>query len=251
METPCYDDVWRTAYGDIQEHGPAHRHMRRLLARVARSLEYRTVLDVGCGAGDNVSLLTEGRDLDAFVGVDVSAEALTRARARHRGRFVRADIERETVDGRYDLVFSSLVLEHLPDDVSALRNMREMTAGHLLVTTIAGDFDRHRRWEDQVGHVRNYRRGELEGKLSEVGFEVRQSMYWGFPFYSPLARRLQNRMSAEPAYGPATRVVATAMHALYFLNSRRCGDLLVVLAAPRQEKPAIARSESSSDRVGA
>ena len=29
-----YDDVWRDVYGDMQDVGPVHRHMRRILAGV-------------------------------------------------------------------------------------------------------------------------------------------------------------------------------------------------------------------------
>ena len=229
---PNYDQVWRETYGDIQRLGPVHRHMRRILQRILADLDYRSVVDVGCGAGDNVELLCEGRAVDRFVGLDVSAEAIGRARERAPGEYRQLDVEQDRLDERFDLVFSSLVLEHLLDDSRALENMRVMAGGHLLVTTIAGDFERHRAWEDQMGHVRNYRRGELEGKLRAAGFEPQRTIYWGFPFYSPVARMLQDRMTSEPTYDARTRLLARLMYGLYFLNSSRRGDLLIALARP-------------------
>ena len=78
-----YDELWTGVYGEMQELGPVHRHMRRLLGERLRPLGYRTALDVGCGAGDNASLLRAGgAPLERLVGVDVSARALERARAR-------------------------------------------------------------------------------------------------------------------------------------------------------------------------
>lgn len=124
------------------------------------------------------------------------------------------------------------MLEHLPDDEAALANMRAACGRHLLVTTIAGDFERYRAWDEQMGHVRNYARGELEGKLAAAGFVVEDAVYWGFPFYSPFARLLQNRMTSEPSYGAATRALAEAMYLLYWLNLRGRGDLLIVSARP-------------------
>jgi trans-aconitate methyltransferase len=79
---PDYDEVWRNVYGDMQVHGPVHRHMRRLLRRLLRSLDYRSVVDVGCGNGENFSLLLEEGSPDRVAGIDVSAEALERARRR-------------------------------------------------------------------------------------------------------------------------------------------------------------------------
>jgi SAM-dependent methyltransferase len=225
-----YDQMWNEVYGDLQRFGPAQRHMRRLLRGMLGSLEYETVLDVGCGAGDSLSLLTEGRDLRRLCGVDVSVEALRRIRARFPGDFRELDIESERLDEGFDLVFSSLVLEHLPNDLEALHNMRSMTRRHLLVTTIAGSFERYRSWDERMGHVRNYQVGELEEKVTAAGFTVESAVYWGFPFYSPLVRLLQNRMSAEPSYGAVARGIAQLTYWLYFLNSRRRGDLLLLLA---------------------
>jgi SAM-dependent methyltransferase len=230
--TPDYDTVWREVYGDMQEHGPVHRHLRRLLSNLLEAMEYRSVLDVGCGGGHNLALLADGRGLERSTGLDISEEALDRARRRGFTETTCLDIERERLDDTWDLVLSSLVLEHLPDDTDALRNMRAMCGRHLLVSTIAGDFERYRAWDEQMGHVRNYRRGELEAKLEAAGFEVEDAVYWGFPFYSPLARLLQNRMTSQASHGTGTRALAEAMYWLYFLNSNRRGDLLIVAARP-------------------
>lgn len=225
-----YDEVWQTTYGEMQDVGPVHRHMRRILARALESMNYRSVLEVGCGAGHNLPLLGANRRLERITGADISSEALERARRRATAEFARLDIEQGTLPGRWDLVFSSLVLEHLPNDLAALRHMAEMSSGYVLVTTIAGDFERYRAWDEQMGHVRNYRVGELEDKMRHVGLTVCDAVYWGFPFYSPIARTLQNRMTSEPSYSVSTRMLAKLMYAAYFLNSHRRGDLLVVSA---------------------
>jgi len=175
--------------------------------------------------------LARGRKLKRYTGVDISAWALERARQLTGGEGYLLDIQKERLDGHWDLVFCSLVLEHLPDDVAALRNMRAMTGKYFLATTIAGDFERYRRWDERVGHVRNYRPGELEQKAAAVGFKVRRAIYWGFPFYSPIVRSLQNY--CQIGIGPFNRMtslIATLLYWLYFLNSHRRGDVLVLLA---------------------
>lgn len=226
-----YDVIWTDVYGDMQQRGPVHRHMKRLLTRILADLDYRSVLDVGCGPGMNFELLCSGRQIEKVAGIDVSGWAVRRARDNVRGEFRVLDIQEGHLDGQWDLVNCSLVLEHLPGDVAALRNMRAMAGKYLLASTIAGDFARYRAWDERVGHVRNYRVGELESKLAAVGFEVCRSIYWGFPFYSPLMRTLHNRSAAAAGrYNFLTLLVAEALYYLYFLNSRRRGDLLIVLA---------------------
>ena len=224
-----YDDIWEHVFGDMQEAGPVHRHMKRMLRGILARLEYRSVVDVGCGQGHNLPLLTSGRALERVTGIDVSEKALEKARRIGGADFHQLDIQQGALPGKWDLVFSSLVLEHLPDDEAALRNMRAMANRHVLVSTIAGDFNRYRRWDERLGHVRNYRVGELESKVQNAGFVVDRAIYWGFPFYSPIARELQNRSSAGTGtFGPAANVAAQLMYWLYYLNSGRRGDLLIV-----------------------
>lgn len=237
-EPRSYDDLWQRVYGEMQDHGPAHRHMRRLLAGLLADLDYATAIEVGCGAGHNFGLISRP-DLERLAGVDISTEALRRAaRAWPAAELSKLDIQSRALAGSWDLIFCSLVLEHLADDERALTNMRAMTDRYLVVSTIAGDYDRYLAWERQVGHVRNYRRGELEAKLERAGFVVERSIYWGFPFYTPLARRLQNRVPAEAEHGSWAALAARVLYGLYWLNSSRRGDILLVVARADGRSPA-------------
>jgi trans-aconitate methyltransferase len=228
-----YDSIWRDVYGDMQDFGPTHRHLRRLLAELLGEVSYESALDVGCGAGHNFQALTAGRTGVRLGGVDISSEALVRARgAWPDAELHELDVQSASAPGQWDLVLCSLVLEHLPDDVAALHHMRTMTRGHLVLVTIAGNFERYRPWEEQMGHVRNYARGELEAKLAEAGFETERAIYWGFPFYTPIARTLQNRMTSTAEYDSQMTLAARVMYWVYWLNSRRRGDLLLIRARP-------------------
>ena len=154
-----YDQMWTDVYGEIQDRGPCHRHLRRLVSRILQDLDYKTVLDVGCGPGKNIPLLTNGKRLCRVTGIDISQHAIARARISYPGDFYVLDIEKEALVGCWDLVFCSLVLEHLRDDMAALKNLREMTGEYLLIATIGGNFERYKRWEERMGHVRNYSGG--------------------------------------------------------------------------------------------
>jgi SAM-dependent methyltransferase len=229
--TPDYDELWHSAYGDMQERGPVHRHMRRLLRGLLAEVDYRSAIEIGCGAGHNFELLEDGRPELRLAGIDVSQAALESARGRHPSvELHQLDIQQRPADGRWDLALCALVLEHLPDDEAALRNIRAMTSGHLVLATIGGELDRYRHWEEAVGHVRNYRPGELEAKLTRAGFTVERLVQWGFPLWSPLARLLQGQMTPRARFGLGARAAAAIAGAAFHLNSSRRGDLLLVHA---------------------
>jgi SAM-dependent methyltransferase len=94
---------------------------RDWLTRLALPAEWKRVLDFGCGAGRLSQALAE--HADEVVGVDVSEPMLATARKLDRSsgkcRFVHNDRPdlRQFEDSQFDLVYSELVLQHLPADV--------------------------------------------------------------------------------------------------------------------------------------
>jgi hypothetical protein len=70
------------------------------------------------------------------------------------------------------------VLEHIPDDLAAMRNIYASIApGGLLVALVPanrwlyGSLDKH------LGHCRRYERSELRRKMEAAGFEV-ETTFW-------------------------------------------------------------------------
>jgi SAM-dependent methyltransferase len=231
-----YDQIWRDVYGGMQDHGPTHKHLSRLVRKELAGLDYSSVYEVGCGAGHNFALLTEGRTIDAIGGMDISEVALEQARRRSGGEFTLGDIQTEPIQGQWDLVFSSLVLEHLEQDEEALRNIAPAVGKYFVVSTIGGDYERYRAYDEQVGHVRNYGPGELDAKLERAGFRVLRSIAWGWPLYSPISRTLQRNTNAGiGTLSLAERIAAKVMYAAFYLNSSRRGDILLAVAEPARD----------------
>ncbi len=78
----------------------------------------------------------------------------------------------------YDLIFTSNVLEHIEDDVSVLRALREKLAsdGTLLIYVPAF----RALWtamDDKVGHVRRYRKRDMREKLRHCGYTLDKIHY--------------------------------------------------------------------------
>ncbi len=184
-----YEDVWAQLPEDPEPWAFARR--RALLLGEARPGE--RVLDLGCGAGRFLAAL---RDAGADpVGVELAEGALERARRNVPGADLRPlgpGGELPLEDASVDLVWSSEVLEHVPDTARTLSEARRVlrTGGRLLVTTPAhgplrrtlialARFDSH---FDPLGqHVRFYSRASLERVLGAFAFEPVQVSAEGGP----------------------------------------------------------------------
>jgi len=231
--TGFYNKLWHSNWGDLQRYGPIHRHQDRMLRSLTSKLEWDTVLDVGCGAGQNLKRICEGRKCSRIVGVDISEHALGFSlQNMPEAEFRVVDIEHELLDERFDLVLCIQVLEHIADDNAAIEHLCAMTGKYLICASVSGTMHES---EQEIGHLRHYKVGELEEMLREHGLRILQSIYWGFPFYDPIFRWLQHASGAGEqvgagTYGIARRALCHFMWLLYFLNSDKKGELEIVAA---------------------
>ena len=111
------------------------RFQKRVIKAID-SIEFRSVLDVGCGEGYLARVIYDHYPGVEICGIDASNQAICRARLRcPSGDFQVAPIEALLDDRRrYDLVVCSEVLEHLPNPEKAMRILQTRARKALLVT---------------------------------------------------------------------------------------------------------------------
>ncbi|HXG54317.1 MAG TPA: methyltransferase domain-containing protein, partial [Vicinamibacterales bacterium] len=136
--------------------------------------EARTFLDVGCGTGYVLAGLATACPQLKLAGADFMDEGLEFARRRvPSATFVKMDAQRLDIPEPADVAGSFDVLEHIEEDVSVMKRLREVIrpGGGLLIAV-----PQHR-WlwssaDAQAQHVRRYTRREMVTKLESAGFEV-------------------------------------------------------------------------------
>jgi SAM-dependent methyltransferase len=170
---------------ELQTHRAEDRHWwyrgrRTVLARTIAGLELprpARILDAGCGSGRNmVELARRG----TVTGVELSATSVRLARERGIGEVIEGSVLEMPFDaGSFDLAVSLDVIEHLKEDLDALRELRRVVApgGLLLVTVPAYGW----LWSghDEINHHhRRYTRRSLQRVAEQAGWEQTRTTYF-------------------------------------------------------------------------
>lgn len=177
----------------------------------------RRLLDVGCGTG---TMLIHLRRYGCTYGVDMDHEAVGFCRERGLHTVAQATaLDLPYEDGAFDLVTFLDVLEHIPDQDSALVEARRVIrpGGFLMVAVPAYRF----LWgaQDEVSqHQRRYTAGQLKERIESAGLRVRRLTYFNTVLFPPIAalrlfrRAVPQARSTEsdfnfPAPGPLNAVL--------------------------------------------
>lgn len=112
----------------------------------AMGANVKTVLDVGCGTGNLMAMLSKGKNWD-ITGVELFDDSIKAAKATNvYKKIVKADITNlpdEIAENKFDVVFSSMVVEHLPkaNALALVKQMESLSKERTVVTTIVGFYN--------------------------------------------------------------------------------------------------------------
>lgn len=171
---------------------------RKIVKKVIESLHLppsAKILEVGCGTGGNLDLLSCFGEVTA---VEVDDGAIALAKERCIGRVVTGCLpdEVDLGDEEFDLIVLLDVLEHINDDVGSLVALRKKLKkeGRILITVPAFSFlwGEH---DEFHHHVRRYRAGEIVSKLLDCGYELKYTSYYNtLLFPAVVAVRVVNKI---------------------------------------------------------
>lgn len=224
-----YENVWHE-WDDMKTYGPASRHVRGKIFKLLKGLEFRSVLDVGCGVGTLLAEIEKAYPGIELTGTEFSAEGLEIARKRLPAmKAARLDLSKEKLESKSDLVLCIDVLEHIEEDLAAMKNLHAMTGKYLVAVVPIGPLFEVERV--RVGHVHGYSAEAFSGKLEQAGFKVLKDIQWGFPFYN-IYRRILHRVpesSTTGEFGFFRRMVSYLIYLAMFLNLPFWGERYFVL----------------------
>ena len=138
-------------------------------------------MDAGCGTGEDLQFL---RKFGRCIVVDKNVEVLKKI----RGPKIKSDIvDMPFDDEMFDAVVFFDVLEHVPDDKAAMKELTRVLkkGGKLFMSVPAFQFlfSTHDRY---LGHIRRYNKRTLE-KIFPEELKIEDSFYWNFFAFFPIA----------------------------------------------------------------
>lgn len=142
-------------------------------------------------------------------GFDMSLNAIRRAKQLVDARYAILDVECSRPTQRFDFVISSDVIEHIVDDMAALRNIYAATNKYALIATVQG---RMRSFETAIGRVRSYDYGEFPEKMRSRGLQGPSDSRVGLPVL--LAAVSQSLRSTQRRRDQPRQLWATQARAL-------------------------------------
>jgi SAM-dependent methyltransferase len=162
-----------TGVANLEVMQEAVRYNRFLLNLVLKHAPaYGAVMDFGAGGGEFAKPVAARRALTA-----VEPDAFLRSQLASRGIHA---VENATSlpDATFEYVYTLNVLEHIDDDMAALRSIHDKltTRGKLLVYVPAFPV-LYSAMDSKVGHVRRYTRGDLTSKVTAAGFVIETVEY--------------------------------------------------------------------------
>lgn len=157
------------------------------------------ILDVGCGTGANLEMLSQYGEAQ---GVDVSDDALEFCR--RKGLTVQKGLaERLPYDDEFfDITTALDVVEHLDDDIAGLKEMFRVTkrGGYSLIFVPAFMW----LWgvqDDISNHRIRYTKPQIVERLKKAGYTIERATYANFTFFTPIlaGRALMKATGIKPA----------------------------------------------------
>lgn len=182
--------------------------LERLLGTLDLPQRHARLLEVGCGTGGNLALLQRFGRLDA-VEFDPGARSIAAAKTGLPIGFCELPSRIDAADETYDLVALLDVLEHVSDDIGALKAVAAKTkiGGHVLITVPAHPWlwSAH---DDVHHHKRRYTRRTVRRLIGDAGLSLQSiGAFNTLLLPAALAQRAAKRMlqdrSADDHLPPA------------------------------------------------
>ena len=179
LKTSLSSDIYVDKDKGILDAFSTAPNFNRWMADTIKPYIGKHVLEIGAGIGNLSRILMSGRK--RYIATDLDPEHLERLRSRLSGR---PHLETAVLDaaragdayafrGQMDTVVCLNVVEHIEDDLGALRTIHaSLQDGGRAVILVPEGQSIYCGLDEELGHWRRYSEDQLRGRMVEAGFHV-------------------------------------------------------------------------------
>ena len=176
-------------YHDVEiDHWWFKSRRNYLLDLLKNAPKNSKILDIGSSSGIFLKDLEAlGFKNENLFGIDISEIAIANCKANGIANAFVMDAQNITLTETFDIIIASDCLEHLQEDVKAIKNWKTLLkiGGTLYVFVPA--FMSLWSYHDVVNmHHRRYTKSELKAKIVAENLEIIKSSYWNFFLFMPV-----------------------------------------------------------------
>ena len=172
---------WRELTGKIKAEN---------IINICKGVKFKSVLEIGCGTGIILKILSEKRFADRYYAIDISESAIEYVRNQKIKGLI--EVKKNNAleicydDGNFDLAILSHILEHLEDPKKALSEAQRV-ANYIVVEVPLEDnvtrklktlffrfikFDKNYTLKNEVGHVYFFNRNNAINLVKSCGLQL-------------------------------------------------------------------------------
>jgi len=138
----------------------------------------KKVLEVGCGNGMITEELIKRKN--KVTALDYSKKVIDCLKKKKlKAKFICQDFLDFSDSKKYDCIICTAVLEHIKDDILALKKMQRLlkNGGQLILSVPICQYKDY--YRKTMGHLRHYELVSLKKTLERMGFKVKKEKIWG------------------------------------------------------------------------
>jgi len=216
-------------YHDVETNHWWFKSRRKyLLDLVDKAPRNSKILDIGSSSGIFLKDLEKlGFDNENLYGIDISEAAIANCKANGIKNAFVMDAQNIILSEKFDIIIASDCLEHLEDDVKAIKNWNSLLNNGGLMYVFVPAFQSLWSYHDDINmHYRRYTNIELKNKLLAQNLKIIKSSYWNFTLFLPvyvfrkLSTNFQKNKSGESDISIQNSTVNKVFLALIVLENK-------------------------------
>ena len=181
--------------------------VRNLISLIPEDLTARNIVEVGCAFGVLLNNISERLRIQSRTGIDISVNNIEAAKKLYPDcSFFQGTLEEflrkipdEIPGHRFDIVVLSDIVEHIPDDLGFLQDIKKISSYVLLNLPLEKSFktrNRHYGETDPSGHLRCYDEKDAGRLVNRAGFEIVKD-FTSIGFFDKSFRRVYKEIRRE------------------------------------------------------